>query len=91
MSICKWCVAAYGLVALLALAAIPMSALDWIAPEPLSALPAILVGAPWSVLLVSLDLTGSVSLNVLLVALAILINGTLVFVLCRLIARWRRN
>ncbi len=66
MTICKWCLAAYGLVALLALAAIPMSALGWIAPDPLSAVPAILVGAPWSVLLVSLEVTDSVSLNVLL-------------------------
>jgi hypothetical protein len=89
MSICKWCLAAYGLAALLALAAIPMSASGWIAPDPLSAVPAILVGAPWSFLLVSVDIAGSVSLNVLLVALAMLINATLIFLLCRLITRWR--
>jgi len=89
MTICKWCLAAYGLVALLALAAIPMSAMGWITPDPLSAVPAILVGAPWSFLLVSLEVADSVSLNVLLVALAMLINGTVIFLLCRLITRWR--
>jgi hypothetical protein len=51
--------------------------------------PAILVGVPWSFLLVSLDVADSVSLNVLFVALAMLINGTLIFLLCRLITRWR--
>lgn len=89
MTICKWCLAAYGLMALLALAAIPLSAMGWIAPDPLSAVPAILIGAPWSFLLVSLELTVSVSLNVLLLVLAMLINGTLIFLLCHLIARWR--
>jgi hypothetical protein len=44
---------------------------------------------PWSFLLVSLDVADSVSLNVLFVALAMLINGTLIFLLCRLITRWR--
>jgi hypothetical protein len=91
MTICKWCLAGYGLVALLALAAIPMSAIGWIAPDPLSAVPAILVGAPWSFLLVSLDVADSVALNVLLVALAMLINGTLIFLPCRLITRWRSD
>jgi len=89
MTICKWCLGAYGLIALLALTAIPLSAMGWIAPDPLSAVPAILVGAPWSFLLVSLELTDSVSLNVLLVVLAMLINGALIFLLCRLITRWR--
>jgi hypothetical protein len=76
---------------LLALAAIPLSAMGWITPDPLSAVPAILVGAPWSFLLVSLKLTDMVSLNVLLVALAMLINAALIFLLCLLIARWRRD
>jgi hypothetical protein len=76
---------------LLALAAIPLSAMGWITPDPLSAVPAILVGAPWSFLLVSLKLTEMVSLNVLLVALAMLINAALIFLLCLLIARWRRD
>jgi len=88
MTICKWCLAAYGLMALLALAAIPLSAMGWITPDPLSAVPAILVGAPWSFLLVSLELADSVSLNVFLVVLAMLVNGTLIFLLCRLITRW---
>jgi hypothetical protein len=76
---------------LLALAAIPLSAMGWITPDPLSAVPAILVGAPWSFLLVSLKLTDMVSLNVLLVALAMLINAALIFLPCLLIARWRRD
>jgi hypothetical protein len=32
-----------------------------------------------------------VSLNVLVVALAMLINAALIFLLCLLIARWRRD
>jgi len=39
-----WLIVLYGLVSALALAAIPLSAAGWIAPDPLSAIPALLLG-----------------------------------------------
>jgi hypothetical protein len=78
-------------VSVLALAAIPLSAAGWITPDPLSAIPAMLVGLPWSHLLVSLVDTDSMPVNVLLLVAAIAINGCLLWVLGRFVSRlWRR-
>lgn len=48
MRICHWILLVYVVVSILALAAIPLSAAGWITPDPLSAIPALLLGVPWS-------------------------------------------
>ncbi len=85
-----WLIVLYGLVSALALAAIPLSAAGWIAPDPLSAIPALLLGLPWSVLLPQLLDTQSVTVNFVLLALAMAINAALVWLLVRAVRRWRR-
>ena len=51
MQIYHWFVLLYSVISGLALAAIPMSAAGWITPDPLSGIPAMLLGVPWSYLL----------------------------------------
>jgi hypothetical protein len=85
-----WLIVLYGIVCALALAAIPLSAAGWIAPDPLSAIPAMLLGLPWSVLLVTLADSQSVAVNFGLLAVAMAINAALVWLLVRAVRRWRR-
>lgn len=86
-----WPVIIYVVLSILALAAIPLSAAGWIEPDPLSAVPAILLGFPWSYLLTWLGGTDSVTINFALVAVAMAINGCLLWLLGKAISRaWRR-
>lgn len=86
-----WLVGLYAVACVLALAAIPLSAAGWITPDPLSAIPAILLGQPWSHLLLWLGGSQSVSMNMVLVALAMSLNAALLWALGAWIARrWRR-
>jgi len=78
MKIYHWLILFYAFVSLLALAAIPMSAAGWITPDPLSAIPAMLLGVPWSYLLTELFGSQSPALNAVLLALAIIINAGLI-------------
>jgi len=86
-----WCVALYASVAAAALAAIPLSAAGWIAPDPLSAVPALLLGLPWSYLLVELTDGQSLVVNSGLLVVAMAINAALLFLLARALSRWRRG
>jgi hypothetical protein len=91
MRIYHWLVAVYTLVSVLALIAIPLSAAGWITPDPLSAVPAMLLGLPWSHLLLWLGDTQSVMINFGLVAAAMAINGCLLWLLGRTLSRlWQR-
>jgi hypothetical protein len=86
----RWLVGLYAIACVLALAAIPMSAAGWIEPDPLSAIPALLLGLPWSYVLLRLGDSQSVPINMGLVALAMGINAVLLWVLGRAIGRiWR--
>jgi hypothetical protein len=87
MRIYHWFVVAYTLVSVLALIAIPLSAAGWITPDPLSAAPAILLGLPWSHLLLWLGNTDAVTINFGLVAAAMAINGCLLWLLGRVVSR----
>lgn len=78
-----WLVGLYAILCVLALAAIPLSAAGWITPDPLSAIPAMLLGVPWSYLLTSL-VGQSPGLNLFLVAGAMTINAALLWALGRL-------
>jgi hypothetical protein len=91
MRIYHWFVVAYTLVSVLALIAIPLSAAGCITPDPLSAVPAILLGLPWSHLLLWLGNTDAVTINFGLVAAAMAINGCLLWLLGRVVSRlWRQ-
>jgi hypothetical protein len=91
MRIYYWLVVVYAVVSVLALIAIPLSAAGWITPDPLSAIPAILLGVPWSHLLLRLGDTESVTINFGLVAAGMAINGCVLWLLGRAISRlWRR-
>ena len=46
MRIYHWLVLLYVAVSILSLAAIPLSNAGWITPDPLSAIPALLLGIP---------------------------------------------
>ena len=87
MRIYHWLVALYTLVSILALLAIPLSAAGWIDPDPLSAIPAMLLGVPWSFLLTSFVDAESPALNFLLLLVAVAINAGLIWMLGRFISR----
>jgi hypothetical protein len=87
MRIYHWLVLLYSAVSVLALAAIPLSAAGWIAPDPLSAVPAILLGMPWSYLLTSLGGSETPTLNIFLLAVAMAINAGLIWLLGRFLSR----
>lgn len=87
MRLYHWIVLVYVIVCVAALAVIPMSAAGWITPDPLSAIPAVLLGIPWSLLLTSFVESDSPTLNILLLAAAIAINASLIWLLGRLLSR----
>jgi hypothetical protein len=87
MRIGLWLVTAYVIVCALALAAIPLSAAGWITPDPLSAVPAILLGLPWSSLLLRLGDPQSLVLNLSLMALSMAINAAILWLLVRVVSR----
>ena len=91
MRIYHWFIALYAFASILALAAIPLSAAGWITPDPLSALPAMLLGLPWSAVLLRLGGSESTLLNVFLVALAMATNTALLWLSGRLVSRWWRR
>lgn len=87
MQIHHWFVLLYAIVSALALAAIPMSAAGWITPDPLSAIPAMLLGVPWSYLLTEVVGSQSSALNIVLLALAMAINASLIWLIGRFLSR----
>jgi hypothetical protein len=87
MRVGLWLVTAYAIVCVLALAAIPLSAAGWITPDPLSAVPAILLGLPWSRLLLRFGDPQSVPLNFGLMALSMAINAAILWLLARTFSR----
>ena len=87
MQIYHWLILLYAVVSLPELAAIPMSAAGWITPDPLSAVPAMLLGVPWSYLLTELVGSQSPALNAVLLALAIAINTSLIWLIGRFLSR----
>jgi hypothetical protein len=91
MRISHWLVLLYVVVSVLALAAIPLSAAGWINPDPLSAVPALLLGLPWSYVLLALGHSESVPVNFVLLALAMAMNAAILWLLGRSMSRrwWR--
>jgi len=87
MRIFHWLMLLYVVVGLLALAVIPMSAAGWITPDPLSAIPALLLGIPWSYALTALVGPQSAALNFVLLAGAMIINAGLIWFLGRFLSR----
>ena len=90
MRIERWLVGLYGTACALALAAIPLSAAGWITRDPLSAVPALLLGLPWSHVLTWLGDTQSVTVNLALVGLGMAVNFVLIWVLGTWIGGWWR-
>lgn len=91
MRIEPWLVGLYAIACVLALAAIPLSAAGWITPDPLSAVPALLLGLPWSYLLLRLGDFDSMLPNLLLLVLAMAVNANLLWALAAWIGGWRRK
>lgn len=87
MKIYHWLALLYSGLSVLSLAAIPMSAAGWITPDPLSAIPAMLLGVPWSYLLTALVGSQSSALNVVLLTLALVINTGLIRLIGRFLSR----
>ena len=87
MRIGLWIFALYVGFCLLALLAIALSAAGWITPDPLSAIPAVLLGFPWSYWLTSFGGSESPTLNLFLLAAAMAINASLIWLLGRLLSR----
>jgi len=87
MRIYHWLVLLYVAVSILSLAAIPLSNAGWITPDPLSAIPALLLGIPWSYGLVALGGSQSAVLNFVLLAVAIAMNAGLIWLLGRFLSR----
>lgn len=79
----------YEIIGAVALALVPAShyGLFGLEPDPLSGVFAVILGQPWLSLL-PFDLgTGGVLLNVLIVGVCILVNASILYLLCRLIRR----
>ena len=91
MRIGDWLIVLYAGLSVLALAAIPLSAAGWITPDPLSAAPALLLGLPWSFLVIDAVGSGSATVNSGLLAVAMAINVALLWLLVRVWRRWRRG
>ena len=87
MQIYHWLIMLYAVVSALALAAIPMSVAGWITPDPLSAIPALLLGVPWSYLLTALVGSQSPTLNAVLLAIAMALNASLIWLIGRFLSR----
>jgi len=87
MRIFHWLMLLYVVVGLLALAVIPVSAAGWITPDPLSAIPALLLVIPWSYALTALVGPQSAALNFVLLAGAMIINAGLIWFLGRFLSR----
>ncbi|WP_108682025.1 hypothetical protein [Methyloceanibacter sp. wino2] len=83
-----WPAGLYAIACVLALAAIPLSAAGWLRPDPLAAVPALLLGMPWSHLLLWLGDTQSVTVNLALVALGMAVNVVLFWALGTWIGGW---
>lgn len=83
MSFWKCVLYGYVSISLLALMAIPFSALGWSESDVLSAIPAILIGIPWSLPLLSLSNGGSVYWAFFLVLLAIIMNVVALWIIAR--------
>jgi len=64
-----------------------MSAAGWITPDPLSAIPAMLLGLPWSYLLTELVGSQSSFLNGALLGLAMVINAGLIWLIGDILSR----
>ncbi|HML93317.1 hypothetical protein [Methyloceanibacter sp.] len=79
MRIRYWLLVIYAFFAGLALLAVPLSAMGWIAADPLSVVPAMLLGLPWSYGLTGLAGSQSPALNLFLVAASLAINGCLIW------------
>ncbi len=84
-----WLVALYVSLCVLALIAIPLSATGWIAPDPLSAIPAMLLGLPWSYVLLRFGDPQSMALNFGLLALPMAINAAILWLLASALRRSR--
>ena len=90
MRIGLWLVALYVSLCVLAFLAIPLSAAGWITPDPLSAVPALLLGLPWSYVLLQLGDPESVTLNLALLALSMAINAAIFWLIASAVSRrWR--
>lgn len=87
MRLYHWLILLYVAISALALAAILLSAAGWIAPDPLSAIPALLLGIPWSYGLVTLAGSQSAALNFVLLAVAMVINAGLIGLLGHFLSR----
>jgi hypothetical protein len=87
MRVGHWVVTLYLVLCVLALAAIPLSAAGWITPDPLSAVPAILLGLPWSYLLLRFGDGQSCASNLGLMALSMAINATILWLLLHVLRR----
>ncbi len=87
MRLYHWLVILYTLVCAAALAAVPLSAAGVIAPDPLSAIPAMLLGFPWSYVLTGFGGSQSAGLNLILVALGMAINAGLIWLIGRRLMR----
>lgn len=81
MRVEHWPAWLYAIACVLALALVPMSAAGWIARDPLSAIPAVLLGLPWSIGLPWLGASESVALNLALLLLGMALNFGLLWAL----------
>lgn len=87
MRICHWILLVYVVVSILALAAIPLSAAGWITPDPLSAIPALLLGVPSSYAFTSVLGSQSAVLNFVLLALAMAANAFLIWLIGAILSK----
>ncbi|MCC0059310.1 MAG: hypothetical protein H6886_08560 [Hyphomicrobiaceae bacterium] len=87
MRIRYWLIVVYAFLAGLALLAVPLSVMGWIAPDPLSVVPAMLLGLPWSYVLTGLAKSQSPALNLFPVMVSLAINACLIWLVGHLLRR----
>jgi hypothetical protein len=85
--ICRIGVITYQVLCALSLLVVPLSAAGvfGLTPDPLAAVFAVILALPWSLFLDQLGGEGNTALNLAFLAVGMIVNGSLLLALCRLV------
>ena len=85
--ICRIVVIGYQVLCALSLLVVPLSAAGafGLTPDPLAAVFAVILALPWSLFLDQLGGEGNTALNLAFLAVGMVVNGSLLLALCRLV------
>ena len=87
--ICRIAVIVYQVLCAFSLLLVPLSAAGafGLTPDPLAAVFAVILALPWSLFLDQLGGEGNTALNLAFLAVGMIVNGSLLLALCRLVGK----